>query len=488
MLTIPFIKDFQDKHKKTDNNVIEFWQYWTGKEGRAIETLVERFNAEDNGMQVKLLTISMPQKKYLMSMIAKVPPDLILVDSFMLSDFAPRGALTDLSTIFKPADLVNFRENLLILGTLAVNKDRSVSAEFIGEKAVVTNKEATLASDHEKTELGVDTIQQVTNLKDLNRSGQELDEQINKIYLAKKITASQDKLKNLYALPIMPTVEAMHINTEMLKRYDLKEPKTLADLIYINEYITQKSNFKEFGWMPAWPSWTSRVWVRLFGGGWTETLADGSQIVTANRAENIQAWNWMNENFIAKTPTDKLRSFSEGIGAYQSPENPFYSGKIAIETSGIWEYNLARIYVPDLKIKVKTFPSYENKYPLATTINADMLAVPADSKKKQLSYKFIKWLTQQQQLEELALKQGKITSLKSQSNKFIQKHPHPDVETFIKLSASVEAQPFAKVPYGTEYKREIQRAFENVIRGDRTVKQALDELQMKISKISLQVR
>lgn len=90
------------KHRdslKSNTNEIEFWQYWSGEEKKPIEDLVAKFNSEDHKFKVKLLTISMPRKKILTAVAAKVAPDLVHLDGDMVSDFGLRNAIIELDPL-----------------------------------------------------------------------------------------------------------------------------------------------------------------------------------------------------------------------------------------------------------------------------------------------------------------------------------------------------------------------------------------------------
>src|SRR3989338_8843420 len=80
---------------------ITYWQYWTGFEGKAIEKLVTRFNETHPNIKVKMLTISEPRKKTLLSIIGGTPPDVISSISAWIPELASRGALVPLDDYCK---------------------------------------------------------------------------------------------------------------------------------------------------------------------------------------------------------------------------------------------------------------------------------------------------------------------------------------------------------------------------------------------------
>ncbi len=394
-----------------DNKTISFWQYWQGDERAPIEVLVKKFNEENHGFKVEMLTISLPRKKILMAVTGGVAPDLVHLDGDMVSDFANRNALQAL--------------------------DKSMKEKFIP------------------------VYWDMLNIKNTQ-----------------------------YAIPLMPTCEAMHINKKLLSDAGIDQnPKSLDDLVNIFKKVTDFKNFSKIGWLPSWPPWTGRFIPVIFGGNWGITNKDGTITITANSSENISAWTWVQENFARAIPKTKLQAFTEGFSAYQSPDNPFYSGRIAAENNGVWERHLASKFAPDLEIEIIPFPIAEtlkikSNSNLATLVTVDALAIPRGAKNPELAFEFLKWLTKQENLEYIARAQHKFTPIKKVSADFIRSHPNPHIKTFIDLANSPNAVYFPQIPLVQKYRREIKEAYSRVVRLEQSPKEALDQVQ-KIMEASL---
>lgn len=280
------------------------------------------------------------------------------------------------------------------------------------------------------------------------------------------------------ALPFMPTAEALHINKTLLNKYDLKEPENLENLIAISEKIMTKSNYEEFGLLPTWPIWTGRIIVYLFGGSWAQELENGDYQITANAPENIKAWKWLVENFIKKIPKNKLQGFIEGNIAYQSPDNPFYSGKVALETNGIWEYGFVKKFSPQFDISVKALN--------ATELTVDALAIPRGARDYDKSLYFMSWLLKEENISYLAKEQHKFPTIKLTPEKrkvFLKNHKHPYINVFIDLAESENAYYFPHLSFSKEYKREITKAFNSVLRLETSPEKALFDLQVKMMDV-----
>ncbi len=83
--------------KKKDGRVhIEYWEKWTLFEADAMKTVVERFNRSQNRIHVEYRTISQIGDRFLISVAGKHAPDVAGLQTYMIPNFASRGALLPL--------------------------------------------------------------------------------------------------------------------------------------------------------------------------------------------------------------------------------------------------------------------------------------------------------------------------------------------------------------------------------------------------------
>ena len=387
---------------------ITYWQYWTGFEGKAIEKLVEKFNKTHSDIKVKILTISEPRKKTLLSIIGGTPPDVISSIAAWIPELSSKGGIIPL--------------------------DEYCKESMINESIFIP------------------------------------------VYW---------KMLNLYghtwALPTTPTATALYWNKSLFKEAGLNPdlpPKTIRELEIFSEKLTKKNQdgkITRIGFLPSWPSWAFGLYSVLFGGKWGEP--DGTAI-TANNPRNIEAWNWA-QSFIKKLGGKNIQTFQEEFGNYQGPNNPFYTGKIAIEINGVWEGNFISRFAPQIKWGVAPIPTKLGK--LITTVDCDCILIPRGSKHPKEAFEFIKWLLQAENIEELCIGQYKFSPLiYSDREDFIKKHPHPYIKTFINLARSKDAMFFPQVTFYEFYRRELKRAFESIMRLNNTPEEALNQVQKKL--------
>ena len=433
-----FIENLKS-HSKESVKTIQFWHYWSGVEKKPIDNLARKFNAENHDFKVKVLSISMPRKKILTAIVGNVAPDLVHVDGDMVTDFALRNALQEID--LTEFEVGKFNPNFLKM--LNINCSLSEKSHMQGLRK---GKERSLLSVNERSST------------EYNAADGALQ------------TGCQ------WAMPYIGGTEAMYINKDLMDKWGLKTPQSLEDLVNVFDKSLEKDK-DSIAFIPSWPSWFGEFLPAYFGGSWT----DKEGKVTANSKENIEAWQWIENNFIAKMPAEKILSFSEGFGAYQSPDNPFYSGKVAIEASGVWEKKLATIYAPKMNVEVSAFPG---KMKDATYLSVNALAIPRNAPNKKEALMFLKWLLKPENVEYLALDQKQFTPYNEHSDKFFEEHENPFIRTFINLGKSPNAQFMPQVKFLTRYKKEIKSAYDKVIRRQQTAQEALDELQEKIVKLA----
>ncbi len=389
---------------------VTYWQYWTGFEGKAIEKLVNKFNKTHKNIKVKMLTISEPRKKTLLSIIGGTPPDVVSLIAAWVPELSSREAILPLDTYCK--------ENM-------ISQNLFMPAFW----KMLTN--------HGHT----------------------------------------------WALPTTPTATALYWNKDLFKEAGLnpeRPPKTLEELRDFSRKLTKKNKdgkITQIGFLPSWPMWAFGFYGALFGGNWGDT-ENGT--VTAANKNNIEAWEWA-QSYVKELGGENVQTFQEEFGNYQGPNNPFYTGKIAFEVNGVWEGNFIPRFAPKMKWGAAPAPTKNGK--LITLVDCDCILIPKGSKHPKEAFEFIQWLMKPENLEELCFLQGKFSPLAYSDRKdFINKHPHPYIKVFIDLAKSKDATFFPQSAFYQLYARELRRAFEGVMRLQRTPELALNEVQIKMEK------
>lgn len=94
------------KERKTDGRVtVIYWEKWTGDEGKALRRVVDKFNAEQDKIFVKVLTISNVNDKTLLATSGGNPPDIAGLWDNNIAQFADAQAAMDLTEMCREAGI-----------------------------------------------------------------------------------------------------------------------------------------------------------------------------------------------------------------------------------------------------------------------------------------------------------------------------------------------------------------------------------------------
>ncbi|MEO1535450.1 MAG: extracellular solute-binding protein, partial [Planctomycetota bacterium] len=85
--------------------VLDYWDKWTGVEGRAMRQLVDEFNHSQSRIYVRYLAVNSIDQKAMISIAGGSPPDVIGLWSFNLPMYAEAGALVQLNEMASSAGL-----------------------------------------------------------------------------------------------------------------------------------------------------------------------------------------------------------------------------------------------------------------------------------------------------------------------------------------------------------------------------------------------
>ncbi len=81
--------------------VVNYWEEWTGFEGRAMAHIVNRFNTSQHHIYINMVEVSSVNIKTLIATAGGDPPDLVTLWSGILGQFISYHALTPLNTLVR---------------------------------------------------------------------------------------------------------------------------------------------------------------------------------------------------------------------------------------------------------------------------------------------------------------------------------------------------------------------------------------------------
>lgn len=112
------------RQTRDDRVTVVYWEKWTGSEGEEMRKVVDAFNASQDRIFVKYLSISGVDTKMMLAASGGSPPDVAGVWQERLPQFADAGALTDLTELAAEAGLsrdyyiANYYDSLTYRGRL----------------------------------------------------------------------------------------------------------------------------------------------------------------------------------------------------------------------------------------------------------------------------------------------------------------------------------------------------------------------------------
>ena len=409
--------------------VVTYWEKWTGFEGEAMQRTVELFNskkiqnARGQVIECRYLTTTNVDRKSLLGIAGGNPPDLAGFWSNNTFTFADLGALTPLDDY--------------------------------------------IARDH----------------FDLSK------------YIDVYIENCQYRGKT-WCLPTTPATVALHWNKDMFKA-KAKEltgagldpdrpPRTLRELEQYAEILTIRDTttgkMVQMGFLPTEPGWWNWAWGYYWGG----KLYDGAGKITATDPKNIEAWTWLS-NFAEKYGREETHSWQQGFGSFDSPQNAFLNGKVAMVVQGVWMANFIRFHNPHMNWDCAPFPAvFDNGGEPVAIVEMDVITIPRGSPHPDEAWEVIKFINSTEGMEYLCGArennggQGKLTPFKSTTPGWIEAHTHPHLQVFIDLAKSKNAVGAPKLPIWDEYKKELHAAFDSMWKNEEKKtpeKSARDALQ-----------
>jgi multiple sugar transport system substrate-binding protein len=286
----------------------------------------------------------------------------------------------------------------------------------------------------------------------------------------------------LWALPSTPASIALYVRPDLLPpAVGTKEtfPKTIEELDELVFRVSKKNpdgSMKFAGFLPSNPGWWNWSWSFYFGG---EIFTDVAP--TLNTEEGTEAYEWAS-GYSKKFGTQSVQNFQSGFGNFASPQDPFLTGKVAMELNGVWKANSIRTFNPDLKYFVVPFPHPKSRPDLAghTLLQLDTLSIPKSAKNPKEAFEFIRYVQRQDVMEKLVMGHGKNSPLAKVSDQFFKNHLNPEIKLFDELARSKHGYFAPKSGFGPQVRGELNNAFQEVNAGVKPPKQALADAEKRV--------
>ncbi|MBI1333518.1 MAG: extracellular solute-binding protein [Armatimonadetes bacterium] len=285
---------------------------------------------------------------------------------------------------------------------------------------------------------------------------------------------------HVYALPATPATVALHYNKDILKAagYD-HPPETIEEMDEMVNKITKVKNGKVVmaGFLPGEPGWWNWCWGPYFGG----QLWDGDSKITMDSPENLKAFQWV-ASFSKRFGPGQIQAYRSGFGAFESPQNAFMSGKVAMEVQGVWMNNFIQAANPKLNWGAVPFP-YPKDHPELkghTIIDQDIFVLLKGCKHRAEAIQFLVYCQQQGPMEKLCWGQKKSSPLRKKSDWFWKTHANPYIKLFDDMAYSPNAFTTPKTAIWPQYQAEITNAMDEVTLLQMTPEEAIKYVQARM--------
>ncbi len=409
--------------------VIDYWEKWTGHEGKAMQLVVDEFNASQRGVFVRYFVTGNIGQKALIAIAGGTPPDLVGLWNFNVPAYAESGAI-------------------LRLDELAAKEGM--------------------------------------NLGQYRRGIQEV------------MTTGRGAERKWYGVVNTAGTLAMYYNRKLFAEAGLdpaRPPRTIEELESAHAALTKRNengSFVQTGFLHGEPGWWSWIWGYHFG---ASIFDEASERATIDLPQHAAAYRWLQRTVRGFGDSDTeaakaLELFRQGFGNYNTPQNAFLAGKVAMEIQGPWLANMVEEFAPGLDYGVAPMPCaaaiYDEENPVAL-VDTDVLCIPRGAKHPEAAMKFIAFTQKQEITERLALAHCKICPLVNASDGFIKAHKNRGLAVHNALADSPRAFVVPKTRAWPEIKDDfdatVQRMWRLEVEADAALKGVQSRAQGYIDRV-----
>lgn len=292
-----------------------------------------------------------------------------------------------------------------------------------------------------------------------------------------------------WGMPTTLNCLALYMNTAALKEAGLDPahpPRSTGELTEWGRKLVKfddRGNLRRNGFVPAEPV----VWMWNFGG---DIFDAKTKRFTLDREENIKALEWMAEQYNIcgggdpKAGLDNWRRFSAGFGQLDSPQNPFFVGKIAMKEDGQWAIQFIGDYSPDLDYEIVPFPAEAGDTMGFTRISGSFWVIPVGSKHPEEAWEFLRWLIAPAQSARFCARLRNIPPLQATLShpEFAPLLSDPKFKLFIDMVLQGKAKAPPASPVQQQLTEALTQSIESVFGGKVPAREFLTRLNVEMNK------
>jgi multiple sugar transport system substrate-binding protein len=296
-------------------------------------------------------------------------------------------------------------------------------------------------------------------------------------------------LGKYYCLPWGTDIYALYWNKDMFEAAGLdpeKPPETMEQVAEFSDKLTKTAasgELTQVGFIPDFAWSHTDLYLAMFG---SKIYSPDGAKVNVDTPEYAAMLKW-EQQFYSKYGYDKVLKLSSAAGNnYNSPDQGFYAGKIAMYVDGEWQPgpNFISKFKPELNYGVAPFPPpADHPERKNTAVVAGTVAViPAGAANKDASAKLLAWMeTPDIVAEEMSTNFNLPTSKKAANDPRF--HTSQKFEVFLGLISDKNATYTPTSPVGTELSTELGSVEEQVVHNGQDPGPLLKAAQAKIQPL-----
>jgi len=412
---------------------LDYWEKWTGHEGRAMQKVVDEFNASQSRIFVRYLVTAGIDQKTLIAVAGGNPPDVVGLWNYNIPLYAETNAILPLDDLLAPHG-VTVETYATGVRKLIVHPDGTGRSRMWA----TVNTCGTVAMYYNRAhfrEVGLDADRPPLTIPELDAAARKLD------------------------------------------------------------VVGRDGTIKRAGFLHTEPGWWSWFWGYSFGGTLYEPGGVGGNSAgtcLAASPENAKAFEWMQATCArygeGRLGPERTKQFRSGFGtAYDSALNGFLDGKCSMVVQGPWLANVIEAHRPGLGYGVCAFPTAPevlNESEPIGLIDSDVLVVPRGVKDPEACAEFIAYTQRQEVVEFLSTAHFKNSSLANVSEGFLASHPNKGVRVHTAIAASPRGFVCPRTRIWPQFKDEFDASMQRIWNLERP---AVEELELVRGRVQRQL-
>jgi len=390
--------------------VIQYWEKWVGDEAHDMQMIVDDFNrtvGRQKHIYVQYLSISNIDQKTIVATAGGVPPDVAGLWDGTFVQFTALDALQPLDDLAAAHGITDGYYKPIYWKACHYHGHLYSLISTPASVALIYNKRIFHESAQQLRDAGLDPDRPPRTIHEFDQYAQALD----------TFSVGPDGKKHLERAGYIPM-----------------EP---ASNWYVND-------------LPFW-----------FGGDVWDPVA---RRFTLTDPRVVQTYDWV-QSYSRRLGQDAVGEFSGAQGGFNTPQNAFMMGTVAMEMQGPWMALYIHLQKPSMDgdWAAAAFPSAVPGMENVTYCPWDGLMIPRGSKHRVEAFEFIAYVNRQDVMERLCSMHCKNSPLARVSQDFLKHHPNPYIRVFEELANSPNAHSTMQCPIAPEAGADILAMIQGLV-------------------------